>query len=104
MIAVVFHRLAAQELRAADSWYRKREAAVAGRFLNAVGAAAVRIGEDPDSLPIERRHFRSVRVRRFPYRLIFERYGADRALVIAVAHTSRRPGYWLRRKAEPPSS
>ena len=101
MIAVTFHRLAAKELRAADSWYRQSDAAVAGRFLNAVEAAAVRIGDDPDSLPIERRHFRSIRVRRLPYRLIFERLGADRVLVIAVTHTSRRPGYWLRRHAEP---
>ena len=98
MIAVKFHRLAAQELRDADSWYQKREAAIAGRFLNAVDAAAIRIGEDPDSLPIERRHFRAISVRRFPYRLIFERLSADQVLVVAVAHTSRRPGYWIRRK------
>ena len=39
MIAVKFHRLAAKELRGADAWYRQRDAAVAGRFLNAVEVA-----------------------------------------------------------------
>jgi hypothetical protein len=99
MIAVRFHRLASRELKSAYAWYRVRDVRIADRFLAAVDLAAMRIGRDPDSLPVERKHFRAVRVRRFPYRLIFERFGADQALVIAVAHTSRHPGYWRRRKS-----
>ena len=97
MIPVEFHRLAANELRAASHWYAKRSPETAVRFELAVEAAVMRIRTDPDALPIERRHLRWVRVRRFPYRLIFEHREPQRLVVIAVAHASRRPGYWRRR-------
>lgn len=98
MIAVRFHRLATCEMRAAHAWYFQRDPRVAGRFLFAVEAAMARVVKDPDSLPVERTYFRSITVRRFPYRLIFEHLQPELVLVIAVAHTSRRPGYWSRRK------
>ena len=49
MDSLRFHRLAAQEYRFALDWYRKRDAAVAARFRDAVDAAANRILNDPDS-------------------------------------------------------
>ncbi|HEX6984686.1 MAG TPA: type II toxin-antitoxin system RelE/ParE family toxin [Planctomycetaceae bacterium] len=96
-MAVQFHRLAATELRSAVAWYRERDAALADRFLTGVNAAVERIEHDPDSLPIERRHFRRCRVQRFPYRLIFERHDDGTILIVALAHNRRRPGYWRRR-------
>ena len=98
MIELSFQRLAAGELRAAHAWYAARDPAVAARFLHNVDQSAGRIVADPDSHPIDRKHFRWVRVRRFPYVLIFEHQEPGRVLVVAVAHTSRRPGYWRRRK------
>ena|SRR5260370_14406741 len=98
MIAVRFHRLATREMRAAHAWYFQRDPAVAGRFLNAVDVALARVAKDPDSLAVEHSIYTSIRVRRFPYRLIFEHLQAELVLVIAVAHTSRRPRYWSRRK------
>ncbi|MSR58224.1 MAG: type II toxin-antitoxin system RelE/ParE family toxin [Planctomycetaceae bacterium] len=99
MIRVRFHRLAARELRAAHGWYQRRDRAAAARFLIAVDSATARIRIDPDSLPFERRHCRSIRVQRYPYRLVFERLEPGFILIIAVAHTSRRPGYWSRRNS-----
>jgi toxin ParE1/3/4 len=98
MISVSFHRLAAWELREAERWYAARDASVAVRFVQAVDAAVARIRQDPDAQPVEWKSFRWVRVRRFPYRLLFERRDASGVLIIAVAHTSRRPRYWRRRK------
>ncbi len=98
MIAVSFHRLAAEELRKAHKWYASRDPGVATRFQEAVDHAVTRICNDPDAQPVILKHFRGVRVRRFPYRLIFEQADAHRVLIIAVAHTSRRPHYWRRRK------
>ena len=98
MDSLRFHRLAAQEYRFALDWYRKRDAAVAARFRDAVDAAANRILNDPDS------HFeiidgiRSVRLRKFPYILVFVRDGRDSLLILAVAHVKRRAGYWKRRR------
>lgn len=97
MIVVRFHRLATREMRAAHAWYFQRDPQVAGRFLIAVDVALARVAKDPDSLAVERGSYRSIMVPRFPYRLIFEHLQSELVLVIAVAHTSRRPSYWSRR-------
>ena len=98
MIVVSFHRMAAKELREAHAWYADRDVDVAVRFARAVDDAIHRIREDAESHPLEFKHFRWARVRRFPYRLIFESHPDDRVLIIAVAHNSRRPRYWRRRQ------
>ena len=98
MITVSFHRLAAEELRKAHAWYAARDSGVSLQFQQAVDDAVTRIREDPEAQPVIWKHFRWVRVRRFPYRLILEQADSDRVLIIAVAHTSRRPHYWQRRK------
>ena len=98
MISVHFHRLAAKELQLARAWYAARDSAVAVRFLQTIDQAVSRILADPDSHPIDRKYFRRIRVRQFPYVLIFEHLDPERVLIVAVAHTSRRPGYWRRRK------
>lgn len=95
---VRFHRLASRELRDAHAWYRQRDAVVAARYLTAFDDAIARVTTDPDSHPVERGHFRWVRVRRFPYRVIFERHGSDTIFIVALAHSRRRPGYWIRRR------
>jgi hypothetical protein len=38
---------------------------------------------------------RSYRVRRFPFRVTYQ-IRADRIWVVALAHLSRKPGYWSR--------
>lgn len=93
-VHVELHRLAARELRAVHARYLAASPDVARRFLDAFDAAVARIRAEPETHPIERRNFRWVRVRRFPYRHIFESTSPDAVLVLAVAHTSRRPGYW----------
>jgi plasmid stabilization system protein ParE len=95
---VVFHRLAAREYRLARDWYRERSIEVAERFCIAVDRAVSRIAKERIELPILAGEYRYVRVGRFPYVLIFRPQDHDAIMVVAVAHTSRRPGYWQRRK------
>lgn len=95
---VRFHRLASRELRSALHWYRDRDVQAAIRFQSAVETAVDRIAADPESHQIDHGRFRWVRIRRFPYRLIFERLESGQIQVIALVHTRRRPGYWRRRK------
>lgn len=97
-MSVRFHRLASRELRLAVDWYRGRDLDTAIRFQSAVENAIDRIEADPESHPVEHGRFRWVRVRRFPYRLIFERLDGETVQVIAVVHSRRRPGYWKRRR------
>ncbi len=98
MDSVRFHGLAAQEYRFAREWYRKRDASVAWRFREAVDSASNRIAADADSQPVLADDIRSIRVRRFPYMLVFVRESSDSLLVLAVAHAKRRAGYWKRRR------
>lgn len=98
MITVRFHRLATEEYRAVHNSYSSRNAKVGERFVTAVDTAVRRIIADPTSHAIEIREIRRVRVSRFPYQLFFELLRDDLAQIVAVAHTSRRPRYWRRRK------
>jgi toxin ParE1/3/4 len=95
---VDFHRLALRELVGASAWYRERSEQARVRFRNAVFDAVERIATDPHAHVVLASPYRSVRVRRFPYVLIYEILDDKRVLIVAVAHTSRRPGYWRRRK------
>ena len=89
MDAVRFHRLAAQEFRFARTWYRQRDSSVAARFRDAVDSATNRIAADADSHPALSDDIRWVRVRRFPYILVFVRESPDSLLVLARAKMSR---------------
>jgi plasmid stabilization system protein ParE len=95
---VVFHRLAAREYRAARDWYVERSTEVAKRFHASVDRAVDRIAAQGESLPHFSSDYRYVRVGRFPYLLIFRPMDVHAIMILAVAHTSRRPGYWRRRK------
>lgn len=97
MTQVNFQKLAATELQEVSNWYHERDAAVAERFHSEIESCLSRIVEDLDSHPEEYRHYRWIRVRRFPYRLIDEQLDLDRILILAVAHTSRHPRYWKER-------
>ena len=94
---VLFHRLAIREYRLARNWYREQSVEVAERFAVAIDQAVSRIATRADMLPTLTASSRYIRVSRFPYILIFRFVDDDTVMVVAVAHTSRRPGYWRHR-------
>ncbi|MGD9644409.1 MAG: hypothetical protein AB7U73_01775 [Pirellulales bacterium] len=96
-LQVVFHRLAAHEVWAAEVWYAKRSVEVAERFRHAVGVAIGRIVDNVGTHSIGGTRFRYANVPRFPYRLIFLVESNEVAKVVAAAHYRRRPYYWRRR-------
>jgi plasmid stabilization system protein ParE len=100
MVKVVFHRLALKEYDEARRWYANRSTRAAQRFKEAVDEAMVRIAEAPESLPRMSGPYRWARVRRFRCILVFRPRRPDEMVVVAAAHTSRRPGYWRRRQIE----
>lgn len=62
-----------------------------------------RIFDDPSSLPKletapRRLDIRRTLIRRYHYLVIFELLSDEEVLVLAVAHGSRRPNYWLKRR------
>jgi plasmid stabilization system protein ParE len=84
---------------AAVSWHEtQRSRDAASRFLEQIGASIERIADLPLAWPPSkldsRVHVRQLRRIRYA---IFYLLSADAITVVAIAHTSRRPGYWLER-------
>jgi plasmid stabilization system protein ParE len=100
-MAVIFHRLAIAEFVAARRWYAQRSSPAADRFVAAVDATVHVIDATPDLGALFLGRYRWVRTRRFPYLLYYAPTDATTVAVYAVAHASRRLGYWLRRVNRP---
>lgn len=100
-LAFEYHPEADAEFFAAVDWYEDREPGLGRRFLGAVRSAVGAVVEDPAAWAAwpgwEREPVvRSKGVADFPYRILYFVHG-DRLMVVAVAHTKRRPGYWRER-------
>ena len=68
------------------------------RFTAELRRVYERIGSDPDRIPIEFGKVRRCRMGKFPFRVFYVNFG-ETILIVAVAHTKRRPGYWKSRLA-----
>jgi plasmid stabilization system protein ParE len=90
------------EFTEAVDYYRARSIEAAADLADAVEEALEWIAGHPRSCPrvdtprIRGEH-RYKMLRRFPYRVVFE-VRDDEVVVKAIAHYSRRPGYWARRR------
>jgi toxin ParE1/3/4 len=89
---------AALELSEAVRWYEERRPGWGGRLFDAVTHAFDLIESLPEIGAVRhgRLPARQLTVRGFPYVVIYRVRTRD-LYVVAVAHTSRRPGYWLPR-------
>ena len=93
---VDLHPEAIAEGREARNWYRERSQDVEERFRVALRRAIWEIRQAPQRWPADDDGLRSCRIAGFPYRLIYWTEG-DYSLVVAIAHSKRRPGYWKAR-------
>ena len=89
------------ELQEAALWYEARSDGLGSELLDEVAVVLERIGSLPESFPRLRDLPDELRVRRavlprFPYALVFVTTDSD-IRIVAVAHTKRRPAYWLGR-------
>lgn len=92
---------AEEELVSAAAHYDRQVRGLGQEFVAATSAAIRRLRSWPNSgSPVDdvdpALSVRRVPVPRFPYQLVYVRSGED-VHVIAVAHDSRRPGYWTER-------
>ena len=99
-IAIRFLRLARKDLDNANRWYGRQDPGRAQRFANAMSHALQQIAGNPYLWPVYQGPFRWIRVGRFPYILYYRVLDPNTVLIYAVAQTSRRLGYW--RKRRPP--
>ena len=98
MKASTVHRLAKREIREAISYYQHTDdLALADDFQAKLRTALIEVRQNPQRYSrwkdtIARKH----RMERFPYLIFYVDY-PERVRILAVAHTSRRPGYWKTR-------
>ncbi len=92
---------AAQELEESAAWYEKEDPGLGARLVDAF-AHAVRLLEEPNPplTPVGgkagSRGAKRLLLYRFPFSLVTLSRGST-TVVIAFAHHSRKPGYWIDR-------
>ena len=91
------HRLASAETEDAFVWYLKRSGRVADHFCVRLAEAFVKIQHQPLLHACFVEDYRFIRIRGFPYLVIFSLESDDLIHVYAVTHESREPGYWQNR-------
>ena len=94
-----FHPDATEELLEAMDWYEERRAGLGAELYQETlqkletGFPVPALEVDPDGTELHR-----LLVKRFPYTLYVEKLASGDLFVLAVAHQSRRPGYWTSRR------
>ncbi len=87
---------AEQEMLEAAFYYQSKASGLGIDYLSEVERAVEAIAESPYTWPILEGELRRRLVRRFPFGVLY-RIDPDEIVVIAVAHLSKRPGYWKKR-------
>ena len=97
MATVDLHPRAVEEARQARRRYARVSQPLAARFVAELDAGIAGVGATPASYSPHLDGTRFYRLPSFPYLLIYLETDPNTVLVLAVMHTSRRPGYWRRR-------
>ena len=95
-MSLSFFEEAAREIEEERMWYRKRSAAAEASFLRELDYAVEAIHGAPSRWP---RHVAGTRryvFPTFPFSFVYFVDG-EHVSVVALAHQSRRPGYWRER-------
>ena len=98
MTKVRISRDAAQELEEAVRWYEREYPGLGGRLVDAFEHAVGFLrGIMPPLLPVDgtarKKGAKRIILRRFPFSVIVIQR-SDEYLIVALAHHSRKPGYW----------
>jgi toxin ParE1/3/4 len=95
---ISFNAEALAEAEEATRWYRDNGGTSPGRAFTQELRRVAQLAAEQPGIGVPGQHG-TVRLyfKRFPYTLVFRIQGAS-VRVIAVAHQSRRPGYWAGRR------
>ena len=92
-----FHPAAETEHLECVAYFESKRAGLGASYLTEFEQTAALACESPRRYAIEKKpDVRRIRMRRFPYTIIF-RESRGAVQILAVAHHRRRPGYWLGR-------
>lgn len=94
---LIWHPEAFEEAEQARAWYLERSPLAARGFVVALEAAVDAVASTPQRWPKRHSEVRQyIFANRYPFTLVYRDYG-DCILIVAVAHQSRRPEYWIER-------
>ncbi|MFM8469487.1 MAG: type II toxin-antitoxin system RelE/ParE family toxin [Limisphaerales bacterium] len=95
---MILEREAEDEMLEAARYYDEQQAGLGADLLDKVDVAIDEVGADPARFGFYRgsKLVRSIRLERFPYRLLFV-LEPDRVAIVAVMHLHRHPNYWKHR-------
>jgi len=96
MLEITLHEDADEEFKAAIRFYQSRESGLGQILLERISEGFEFILTNPLANQILFDDFRRHLIRQFPYSIVY-RVEGDRIFVLAMAHWSRRPGYWKER-------
>ena len=96
MTPVRYHEAAEAELLMEIGYLEDRSRGLGRRFHESIRQSEGRIASFPESAEEIQPGIRKVSLRSFRYSLV-DSIESDGLLVLAVAHDSRRPGYWVGR-------
>jgi toxin ParE1/3/4 len=96
VISIHFLPAAREEFLAAADFYRSQSVGLGREFIAEVERNVMLLAAHPEIGASWRYQTRRLPVQRFPYSIIYQLH-ADQLLIAAVAHQSRRPGYWRER-------
>ncbi|MFX0098781.1 MAG: type II toxin-antitoxin system RelE/ParE family toxin [Candidatus Hodarchaeota archaeon] len=96
MTDVIILAEAKEEIKEATSFYESRDDGLGLDFLSEVELAIKLIEESPKLCPILEGNLRRCLLKRFPFGILFY-IEPERIVIVAVAHFSRKPGYWKER-------
>ncbi|MBM4045187.1 MAG: type II toxin-antitoxin system RelE/ParE family toxin [Planctomycetes bacterium] len=96
MVKLRYDPEARAEVIVGAEYYEACREGLGHQFVDAVEAAVRRLRANPLLYPFMRRPYRRCPVAKFPYSIVY-RQDEEGIYVAAVAHGSRKPGYWLDR-------
>jgi toxin ParE1/3/4 len=96
------HPDALDEMEDAAAWYEAHRAGLGIEFVAEIEHLLARVADNPEGFPTWNSDDPSRRAipHRFPYAVFFDVEPA-RVVVMAIAHSKRRPGYWVGRTSSP---
>jgi toxin ParE1/3/4 len=103
MKRLLFALAAREELDEAVDYYEGQQPGLGSRFAGAVREALDRVLENPSTGILSAKGSRTLRVKRFPYGVVFREY-SDYIFIAALCHFSRRENHWADRIADEESS
>jgi len=88
---------ARQELMAEVSFYETAQQGLGEKFASSVEKAVSLVAAFPNVGSPAACGTRRVVIKGFPFWLVYKPYQSGRIIIFAIAHQSRRPGYWANR-------